>query len=59
MEENKDSLELTIQKLNILSSSSIISFTYKQVINRAVELLETQKIVIGKLMNEILNDPKL
>ena len=42
MEEKKDSLDLTIQKLNILSSSNIISYTYKQVINRAVDLLKEQ-----------------
>lgn len=45
MEEKKDSLDLTIQKLNILSSSNIISYTYKQVIDRAIELLKEQNTV--------------
>jgi hypothetical protein len=49
MEEKKDSLDLTIQKLNILSSSNIISYTYKQVIDRAVDLLIEQHELITDL----------
>lgn len=43
---NKDSLELTIQKLNILSSSNVLSSDYKQVINRAVDLLIEQREIV-------------
>lgn len=49
MEENKYSLELTIQKLNILSSSNVLSSDYKQVINRAVDLLIEQHELIADL----------
>lgn len=56
MEEKKDSLELTIQKLNILSSSNVLSSDYKQVLDRAVDLLIEQHELITDLTVSFIED---